>query len=96
MNLQVSRSAGEIVKLVGKTAVITGATKGIGLGIARAFVREGARIVINARNAADCAGGCKELGPAAIAVPADVSQSDEVRRLARESLKALEGRVDIW
>ena len=43
------------MRLAGKTAVVTGSTKGIGLGIARAFTREGARVVINARHAAGCA-----------------------------------------
>lgn len=83
------------MKLRGRHAVVTGSTKGIGLGIARAFVREGARVVINARTAADCAAIAKELGPAAIAIPADLSAAEEVRRLARESRAALDGRVDI-
>jgi NAD(P)-dependent dehydrogenase (short-subunit alcohol dehydrogenase family) len=51
--------------------------------------------VINARTAADCASVARTLGPAAIPVPADLSAADEVRRLARESLAALDGRVDI-
>jgi len=34
-------------RLEGKTAIVTGSTKGIGLGIARAYVREGARVVVN-------------------------------------------------
>lgn len=83
------------MRLQGKHAVITGSTKGIGLGIARAFVREGARVIVNARNAGDCVTVAKALGPAAVAIPADLSKSDEVRRLARESLEALDGRVDI-
>ncbi|HMB36280.1 MAG TPA: glucose 1-dehydrogenase [Methylomirabilota bacterium] len=81
-------------RLEGKTAVVTGSTKGIGLGIARAYVREGARVVINSRSAEDCAGIVRELGSAAVAVPADLSCSEEVRRLAAEALAAL-GRVDI-
>jgi NAD(P)-dependent dehydrogenase (short-subunit alcohol dehydrogenase family) len=82
-------------RLEGKTAIVTGSTKGIGLGIARAYVREGARVVINSRSAADCASVARELGSAAVAVAADLSRSDEVRRLAKESLAALDGTVDI-
>src|SRR6059036_938942 len=78
-------------RLEGKTAIVTGSTKGIGLGIARAYVREGARVVINSRSAADCASVARELGSAAVAVAADLSRSDEVRRLAKESLAALDG-----
>ena len=82
-------------RLEGKTAIVTGSTKGIGLGIARAFVREGARVVVNSRSTLDCASVARELGPAAVAVAADLSRSDEVRRLARESIAALGGSVDI-
>ncbi len=49
-------------RLQGKTAIVTGSTKGIGLGIARAYVREGARVIVNSRNAADCARTARELG----------------------------------
>ena len=82
-------------RLEGKTAIVTGSTKGIGLGIARAYVREGARVVVNSRSAADCASVARELGSAAVAVAADLSRSDEVRRLAKESRAALDGTVDI-
>jgi len=83
------------VRLAGKTAVVTGSTKGIGLGIARAFVREGARVVVNSRSAADCAAVAKELGAATVPIVADLSRSDEIERLARESLAAFDGRVDV-
>jgi len=82
-------------RLEGKTAIVTGSTKGIGLGIARAYVREGARGVVTSRSAADCANVVRELGTAAVAVAADLSRSDEVRRLAKESRAALDGTVDI-
>jgi NAD(P)-dependent dehydrogenase (short-subunit alcohol dehydrogenase family) len=82
-------------RLEGRTAIVTGSTKGIGLGIARAYVREGARVIVNSRSAADCARVAAELGSAAVAVAADLSRSDEVRRLAKESLAALGGTVDI-
>jgi NAD(P)-dependent dehydrogenase (short-subunit alcohol dehydrogenase family) len=83
------------VRLAGKRAVVTGSTKGIGLGIARAFVREGARVVINARNADECAAVAKDLGEGAVAIAADLSRADEVRRLAGEAMTALGGGVDV-
>ena len=83
------------MRLAGKNAVVTGSTRGIGLGIARAFVREGARLVIHSRSAADCARVAKELGGAAVPISADLARSDEVRRLALEALAALGDRVDI-
>jgi NAD(P)-dependent dehydrogenase (short-subunit alcohol dehydrogenase family) len=43
------------MRLAGKTAIVTGSTKGIGLAVARTFAREGARVVVNSRSAEDCA-----------------------------------------
>jgi NAD(P)-dependent dehydrogenase (short-subunit alcohol dehydrogenase family) len=86
------------VRLQGKTAIVTGSTKGIGLGIARAFAREGAAVVVNARSGKDCqavAGEIGKEGRRAIAIPADLCRSDEVHRLAREAEAALGGHVDI-
>jgi len=50
---------------------------------------------VNSRSAEDCASVARALGPAAVAVAADLSRSDEVRRLASESIAALGGTVDI-
>lgn len=86
------------MRLQGKTAVVTGSTKGIGLGIARAFAREGAVVVVNARSGKDCQAVAAEIGKEgrrAIGIPADLSKSEEVRRLAREAEGALGGHVDI-
>jgi NAD(P)-dependent dehydrogenase (short-subunit alcohol dehydrogenase family) len=83
------------VRLAGKHALITGSTKGIGFGIARAFVREGARVVIHSRNGAECAAVAKTLGSSAVPIVADLSKGDEVRRLGAAALDAMEGRVDV-
>jgi len=82
-------------RLDGKTALVTGSTKGIGLEIARAFVREGARVIVNSRSAADCARQAGALGPAAHPVAADLTRSDETRRLARESAEHFGGVPDV-
>jgi NAD(P)-dependent dehydrogenase (short-subunit alcohol dehydrogenase family) len=85
------------MRLQGKAAIVTGSTKGIGLGIARAFARAGAAVVISARSGKDCQAVAAEIGKdgyRAIPIPADLSKSHEVRRLAREAEAAL-GRVDI-
>jgi NAD(P)-dependent dehydrogenase (short-subunit alcohol dehydrogenase family) len=83
------------VRLANRHALITGSTKGIGLGITRAFVREGARVVVHSRSAADCAAVAKTLGGAAVPIAADLSRAEEVRRLARTALDAMDGRIDI-
>lgn len=85
-------------KLSGRTAVVTGAAKGIGAGIARALGAEGASVVVN--YAADRAGAERvvreilERGGRAIAVQGDVSKAADARRLFEETQKAF-GAVDV-
>ena len=83
------------MRLDGKTAIVTGSSKGIGLAIARAYVKEGGRVVINSRHALDCAAVARELGAAATPIAADLARGDDVRRLAQEGQRALGGVVDI-
>jgi len=85
-------------KLAGKTAVVTGASKGIGAGIAKAFAKEGASVVVNyARGKEDAEKVSAEIqrsGGKSITVQADVSKQADVDRLFAETKKAF-GKVDI-
>ena len=69
---------------VPKTALVTGGSRGIGLAIARALVREGVRIALVARGAAELEARAKELGNHTLAIAADLSVSSEVDRLVHE------------
>src|SRR6266700_1007696 len=70
--------------LFGKTAVVTGGTRGIGLMIARGLLEAGARVYISSRKADACAAAELELQQygTVTAIPADLSTEDECVRLA--------------
>ena len=83
--------------LDGKTALITGAGRGIGRAIARAFAAEGAAVVLVARSRADLASVAaevREAGGRALAVPTDVTQDAAVEALV-ENVTGELGRLDI-
>jgi NAD(P)-dependent dehydrogenase (short-subunit alcohol dehydrogenase family) len=73
-----AKNGAEMVNLGGKTVLITGASAGIGAAAARAFVGEGARVMLCARNSAKLDALVAELGPNARAVRCDVGQWDQV------------------
>jgi NAD(P)-dependent dehydrogenase (short-subunit alcohol dehydrogenase family) len=70
--------------LSGKTAVVTGGTRGIGFMMARGLLEAGARVYISSRKADACAAAARELGPCGTvtAIPANLSTEDECQRLA--------------
>ncbi len=86
----------QLFDLTGKTAVVTGGTRGIGLMIARGLLQAGASVVISSRKADACEQARAELAPHGDvrAVPADLSQQDECQRLADDVL-AHTDRLDV-
>ena len=77
----------DLFDLTGKTAVVTGGTRGIGLMIARGLLQAGAsKVYISSRNAEGCADAERELSRygRATAIRADLSTEAECLRLARE------------
>ncbi len=85
-------------KLNGKVAVVTGASKGIGAGIARHLAAEGAAVVVNYASSKEGAEQVvKEItkrGGKALAIQGDVSSKADIQRLFAETKKAL-GRLDV-
>lgn len=81
-------------KLEGKVAVVTGGSAGIGLGIAKAFVKEGGTVYITGRRQAELDKAATEIGHQAIAVQADASKLGDIDRLYA-TVKAKSDRIDV-
>ncbi|HAC20284.1 MAG TPA: hypothetical protein DCF78_17100 [Dehalococcoidia bacterium] len=84
-------------KLKGQTAIVTGASRGIGKAIAVMFASEGANVVVTARTEYaidDLAGRIVQSGGSALAVTADLSIDSDLQRIADETLVNY-GRIDI-
>ncbi|AHF93150.1 dehydrogenase of unknown specificity [Opitutaceae bacterium TAV1] len=85
-------------KLAGKTALVTGASKGIGAAIARHLAAAGATVVVNYASSREAAervvSTITAAGGKAIAMQADVSKKPDIDRLFSEA-KAAFGRIDI-
>ena len=82
------------MRLEGKSALVTGAGQGFGLGIAEAFAREGARVACLDLNGELAEAAARKVGHGAIAIAADVSNTDDVGRAAKTAIEAF-GRVNI-
>lgn len=81
--------------LTGMTALVTGASGGIGSAIAKGLAAQGARIAVSGSNEAKLAAFRDELGGEHVAVPANLSDSASVDALVPAAVNALGGRLDI-
>jgi acetoacetyl-CoA reductase len=85
-------------RLDGKTAIVTGAGRGIGRAIAKELGATGANVVVNFANSADSAmevaEEIREYGPKAIPIRADVTDYDQVREMISQTLETF-GQIDI-
>lgn len=81
-------------KLEGKIAVITGASAGIGLGAAKAFASEGAKVYITGRRQNELDQAVAEIGHGAVGIQGNAAQMSDLDRLY-ELVKAQDGRIDV-
>jgi NAD(P)-dependent dehydrogenase (short-subunit alcohol dehydrogenase family) len=86
-----------IFDLSGKTAVITGSSKGIGRAIAEQMALFGANVVVSSRKGPACeevVAEIKKAGGKAVAIPAHIGEKEALQNLVNASIKAF-GKIDI-
>ncbi len=83
------------MKLQNKVAVVTGASSGIGLAIAKEFLTEGASVVFSDWNEKDGVEAVSSLGNKAVFIKTDVSKSQEVNNLVQSTIEKF-GKLDIF
>ena len=81
------------LELAGKAFIITGGTEGLGLALAEALIREGARVAVCGRRAEKVASAQAMLGDAGVAVQADVTIASELDAFYDRALQTF-GRID--
>ncbi len=83
----------ETINLTGKTALVTGASRGIGKGIALSLGEMGVNVAVNYRSskseAEEAATQIRKFGVKSVAIQADVSNSEEVARLIGKTVESL-------
>ena len=81
--------------LTGKTALVTGASGGLGSSIAKALSAQGARLALSGSNQAKLEAFAKELGGDHVTLVCNLSDAQEVDQLVPRAVEALGGKVDI-
>lgn len=97
MSVAPTRTIHQLFDLTGKTALVTGGSRGLGLQIAQALGEAGARVMLSSRKASDLEEATADLQAAGIDtrwIAADCAKEDDIRRLADETLQRM-GAVDI-
>ena len=92
-----TRTVQQLIDLKGKSALITGGSRGLGLQMAHALGEAGARIMVSSRKADDLEQAAAELQAAGIDarwIAADCAKEEDTRRLADETLQRM-GAIDI-
>jgi NAD(P)-dependent dehydrogenase (short-subunit alcohol dehydrogenase family) len=92
-----TRTAQQLFNLEGKTALVTGGSRGLGLQMAHALGEAGARIMLSSRKAADLEEAVADLQAVGIDarwIAADCSREEDIRKLADQTLERM-GNVDI-
>jgi NAD(P)-dependent dehydrogenase (short-subunit alcohol dehydrogenase family) len=88
----------ELFSLEGKTAIVTGASRGLGLAIAKGFAGAGAKVAVSSRHADQAEAAAQEItevyGHPAIGIAADASVAEDVDRLVERTVEEL-GPLDI-
>ncbi len=93
--------ASNLFDLTGKTALITGSSKGIGRAIAEEMARHGAQVVISSRKGDACDSVAADINAelageagGAVSIPAHIGRKEELQRLVDETRKQL-GKIDV-
>jgi 3-hydroxy acid dehydrogenase/malonic semialdehyde reductase len=84
-----------VPELDGRTAIITGASSGIGRATAEALAQAGARVAVGARRVERVEGLVAELGDGHVAAPLDVTDAESGRTFVERAAEAFGGRVDV-
>jgi NAD(P)-dependent dehydrogenase (short-subunit alcohol dehydrogenase family) len=91
------RTTKQLFDLTGKTALVTGGSRGLGLQMAHALGEAGAKVMLSSRKAADLEQAAAQLKAAGIDaqwIAADCGKEEDIRRLADETLQRM-GKIDI-